>query len=383
MRRTQSCLAALLIWIASSSMTMAATLPALLQPAEPRAGDDSPALQRQRAAIARMAGVQVQYSKQGHVSSIGGRAGTGIALSTPRDQRHSVELEREVRAKLADLLLASGAESLHLEGILSVPAQAPDLPARHRLRFSETIDSVPISHAVVFVDVEEPVGVIAVMMATWLSDNSLPRKPKLTADEAAARYVKAMEATGRARAGTIHTYESQAVLTYFGAASESGKGLLAWEIISGYLYPNGGANSEMFWVDALDGIVIQRQTTTYDGPVPEYTANRTCSSSSDGAETGAFAVCNGVPAAPTSGATACKNPRRIRWKPVAGATTYYGEYASSKYGWVFGDPFVDGPYISCTLEIRESSMIRVKACNGCGCSDWSQTLVVEPAARCD
>ena len=35
-----------------------------------------------------------------------------------------------------------------------------------------------------------------------------------------------------------------------------------------------------------------------------------------------------------------------------------------------------------TLDLRETSMVRVKAFNGCGCSDWSETIVVDPA-RCD
>lgn len=57
------------------------------------------------------------------------------------------------------------------------------------------------------------------------------------------------------------------------------------------------------------------------------------------------------------------------WDPTEGATTYYAEHASRVHGWAFADPFVDGPYTSCTLDLRETSMVRVKACNGCGCSD--------------
>ena len=75
--------------------------------------------------------------------------------------------------------------------------------------------------------------------------------------------------------------------------------------------------------------------------------------------------------------------RQVRLATRAGgATTYCGEHASRVYGCAFADPFVDGPYTSCTLDLRETWMVRVKACNGCGCSDWSETIVVDPAS-CD
>jgi Zn-dependent metalloprotease len=72
----------------------------------------------------------------------------------------------------------------------------------------------------------------------------------------------------------------------------------------------------------------------------------------------------------------------LRWPTVPGATTYYGEMNPVAWGWVNALTIVNGNVDSCTRTVSTQSHARVMACNGCGCSAWSNIVQMEYWPQC-
>ena len=66
----------------------------------------------------------------------------------------------------------------------------------------------------------------------------------------------------------------------------------------------------------------------------------------------------------------CFGQYMITWNPVPGATKYNAQVASS-WGWAFAQTIVDANITQCMQNFLNQVMLRMRACNGCGCSAWS------------
>jgi hypothetical protein len=346
--------------------------PVLLRPQQLNVPVDAEALQRQYDALAAMPKVTVRYSRQGSVVVLDGP--TPIALDAPRDGKHDAQLAREVMKKFGDVLLATGREVLTL-------TQSSELmpggiqPNTRSLSFSESIDGIEVAKGYVGVSIEEPYGMVISLGATFLADRNLPRTPRISAADAQRRVVEALEATSQAERGK-KTFSSEAHLAYFGANPDNPytpPGQPVWVL------GDQSIMGETFYADALEGTIVARDSPNVDGPVPPFEGNRDCVPVPQGPAVGAYRGCAGLPhnAVPERLATGCRK-RRVRWEPVPDATIYTAMLVPVDYGWAFAHAVVSGQYISCTIDVPIRSELRVRACNGCGCSDWSEPILLEP-----
>jgi hypothetical protein len=56
--------------------------------------------------------------------------------------------------------------------------------------------------------------------------------------------------------------------------------------------------------------------------------------------------------------------------------------APAAVGWAFSRTVAEGYVHQCTTEVDARSMVKLRACDGCGCSDWSETLIMDPQGKC-
>jgi Zn-dependent metalloprotease len=94
--------------------------------------------------------------------------------------------------------------------------------------------------------------------------------------------------------------------------------------------------------------------------------------------------CSGPPARPIWDVFdfMCKGRYKFTWNGVPGATTYHGERVRAGWPWALAATIVDGPVNSCTQQVRETSYARLRACNGCGCSDWTDPVTMQWWQQC-
>lgn len=95
--------------------------------------------------------------------------------------------------------------------------------------------------------------------------------------------------------------------------------------------------------------------------------------------------CSAAPQPPTITATPhyCKGRHDIDWPAVSGATRYDGQVTQANLGWAFAATVVDADVTSCYQDLPNAYwMMRVRACNGCGCSAWSNTEYMEYWSPC-
>lgn len=64
----------------------------------------------------------------------------------------------------------------------------------------------------------------------------------------------------------------------------------------------------------------------------------------------------------------------LSWPAVPGATAYHAQANTAALGWANALTIVNGDYTQCMQQVTQYSHARVRACNGCGCSDWSNTV---------
>jgi hypothetical protein len=67
----------------------------------------------------------------------------------------------------------------------------------------------------------------------------------------------------------------------------------------------------------------------------------------------------------------CAGRFTLFWDPVPTATTYHAQRVRRGSPWSLASTIVDGDTTSCQQQITQASVARLRACNGCGCSDWS------------
>lgn len=76
----------------------------------------------------------------------------------------------------------------------------------------------------------------------------------------------------------------------------------------------------------------------------------------------------------------CLGKHKITWNSVSGATTYDGQATPVVLGWGLAQTITDGYVNECKQNIPPNTgdwWVRVRACNGCGCSGWSPQGLME------
>lgn len=76
----------------------------------------------------------------------------------------------------------------------------------------------------------------------------------------------------------------------------------------------------------------------------------------------------------------CKGKYRVHWLAVPGATQYNAQKVPAGWGWGYATTAVDANVESCMQQVSVTTNIRLRACNGCGCSGWApaQTMQYYP-----
>lgn len=367
-----ACLACALT-ASAASLADDMTRPVLLKPQQLTVPVEAEALQRQYDALSAMPNIKVRYSRQGTVNLLMGP--TPIALDAPRDGKHDTQLAREVMRKFRDVLLATGRETLTLIHSDEL-GQVGFPPNRRSLTFSESIGSIEVVEGFVLVQIEEPYGMVTAVSATFLADRNLPRAPKLSVADAQRKIVEALEATSEATTGSV-VLRSVNRLAYYGGHPDARRGQLVWVLDGRYMDELKQQFYERFYADAFDGMVAARHAQVTDGPVHRYEFNKDCVPAPQNPAAGEYRGCAGLPqrAVISGSGKGCKH--RVRWEPVPGATTYNAELVPVAYGWAFTRTVVDGFYNACTIDVPRRSELYVRACNGCGCSDWSEPLLLD------
>lgn len=70
----------------------------------------------------------------------------------------------------------------------------------------------------------------------------------------------------------------------------------------------------------------------------------------------------------------CNGRFSINWPDIPGGDRYVVVIAPVLYGWSFGQIATDGfEATHCMAQVGQYSMLRMRACNNCGCGPWSQT----------
>lgn len=370
---------------------LAATASAGERPAGPpvllRAGDlptavEAEALQHQFAALSSMPEVKVQYSARGPVKSI--RGNTGVIL--PASVRHLKEgsSAKVLLDAFSSVLLATGSETFTVRQTRHSP------PREWDIRADESIRGIPVIGGRIAVAFDDETGVVRYFGAAFLPDRNLPKKAGLTAAQAWQALVRALEASGDALPGTAHEIEKP-TLAYFGVQPDSIRPQLVWSMHIGFECPTGRRDSELVWIDAIDGSVAgRRSTSSYlvsPGPCQrEELEQADCKIEPDAmiGDAPYSSSCAGSSARPRLIVTriGCSNSFRLSWPRIPGASQYHVIRAPAELGWAFARTVVGGYVHQCTTPVDAANVVKMRACDGCGCGEWSETLVMDPKGEC-
>jgi len=180
-------------------------------------------------------------------------------------------------------------------------------------------------------------------------------------------------------------------LAYYGAQKHEARPRLVWAFRASFTCPTGRHDNELVWVDAIDGSVAGRRSTityfTSPGPCQrEDVEQADCDSAPHYllADAPYSSSCQGAQVPPTLIVTrvACSNSFRLIWPKNPGAFQYHVLRAPRALGWAFARTVATGYVHQCTTEVDAPNLVRMRACDGCGCGPWSETLVMDPQVAC-
>ena len=328
------------------------------------------------------AGVAIQYSTRGPVTSISGD--TGVALPTSTRQLKAGSSAKVLLDAFSAVLLATGSETLTVRQTRLSP------PKERDIRADESIRGIPVINGRIAVAFDEETGRVRYFGAAFLPDRNLPNKAELTAAQAWQALVRALEASGDALPGTVREIEKP-TLAYFGVQPDSIRPQLVWSMQIGFECPTGRQDNELVWVDAIDGSIAGRQPqgayVTSPGPCQrEEFAEAECESEPDPSIGDApySSSCSGPSVKPRLIVMriGCSNTFRLSWPRIPGASQYHVIRAPTELGWAFARTVGAGYVHQCTVRVDGPNMVKMRPCDGCGCGEWSDTLVMNPLGAC-
>ena len=220
-----------------------AVAPKLLRSQDLAIPVEESALQRQYEALSKMSSIDVTYNKLGLLYRLEGP--TGIVFSESFRQLRLGDAAPEAVEKLGPILLATGSETFVV--------RRNDVPQPHRrITLQQSIRGIPVLGGLSDIDVDEQSGMLRVMYSRFIPDRGLPKKPKLTAEEAFQRTVEYLEGAGWAEPESVQL-QRDPTLAYFAGIHELQRPRLIWVVIVEYLKPIEGSDERYAWIDAIDG----------------------------------------------------------------------------------------------------------------------------------
>ena len=95
--------------------------------------------------------------------------------------------------------------------------------------------------------------------------------------------------------------------------------------------------------------------------------------------------CSGPPPQPqvTVQTWYCKGTHDISWNPIANSK-YHGQMVAYPWAWdsLQAQDVIDGTMTSCTQNVSGHTRLRMRACNACGCSNWTPDSWMEYWNQC-
>ena len=322
---------------------------------------DPGARQRQSDALRAMSLESLEFSSRGPVELVHGR--TGLVLPADIARRKAGQSADDVLRLLADVLMASGTESL------SVRENSVSYGSERELVLEQSIRGRPVLHSVVSLGYDASTRRVTTIVAHFAPDRELPPKPRLSAREAEQELLKALT-LAETRDPTHAVINDGTHLGYFMSYENSEPAQLVWAVIASVR-----GEREEFLVDSLTGIVAYRRPLSSDGPsVPPREI------------TGTRCQCAGkksfIPAKTFRNLPNCGRLVSMSWSPMPDADRYVAQMALPELGWVFSDLVIDNTSPQCTCEVPRTAHIRMMACNSCGCGPWSKAKVIEVNVAC-
>jgi hypothetical protein len=356
--------------------------PVLLHETDLTTAVEADALQRQFEALSSMPEVQVQYSDHGPVTWIMGD--TGVVFPDSVRKLEAGSSAKFLLDAFGAVILATGRETLTVTQNQLAP------PTERQIRAEQSIRGVPVVNGEVALTFDEETGRVRLFRAAFLPDRNLPGQAQLSAEQALATVVRAFEASGDAVAGTVREIVEPKI-AYLGVEPGSIRPQLVWGMDIAFECPSGRQEEERVWIDAIDGIVAARRPTMMYSMPPgpcqlAKTAQVHCDVEPDPsiADTPYSSSCARDSAKPRLHVTriGCSNSFRLSWPRIPGASQYHVLGAPPGIGWAFAHTVAEGYVHQCTTEVDAPSMVKMRACDGCGCGDWSETLLIDPQSKC-
>lgn len=212
------------------------TAPRLLEVQDLAVAVDPATLQKQYDALRAMRLDDIKYSPLGPVQVVSGD--TGVVLPAEVVDLKEGDSAAGILVLFTDLLLANGNEAL------TVTRHDVQYATTRQLRFSESIHGIPVINGGVGLAYDERTKRVSSFAANFIPDRGLPRTPRISAAQA-ERLVPG-EVTERAYLG------------YYVRCCGRRRPNLVWAI--GAWTEKMG---EMFYVDAITGVIVDHvQTTT-------------------------------------------------------------------------------------------------------------------------
>jgi hypothetical protein len=380
--RRYSALVAMLLFAAVATAGRPAGPPVLLKAEDLPVAVESAVLQKQFDALSAMPSVQVEYSIRGPVTSISGD--TGVVLPGSVRQLKEGASAKVVLDAFRSVLLATGGETL------TVTRNWLWLPKVRQIRAEQSIRGIPVANGRVALTFDEDTGRVQSFEAGFLPGRNLPKKAELSAEQAWQAVVRALEASADAVSGSAREIEKP-TLAYFGAQPDSTRAQLVWSVRVGFECPSGRQDHELVWIDAIDGMVVARQSMVsyFRSPGPcrlDDSEEAVCETEPDASIGDApySSSCTGTSAKPRLIVTRidCSNSFRVSWPRILGASQYHVLRAPTELGWAFARTVAAGYVHQCTTQVDAPNMVRMRACDGCGCGEWSETLIMDPQGEC-
>lgn len=92
--------------------------------------------------------------------------------------------------------------------------------------------------------------------------------------------------------------------------------------------------------------------------------------------------CSAPPQSPQLEAVDLCRRWMLQWSGVPGATSYHAQRNPAAWGWANPLTVADGSVNGCMQQVSTYTHARVRACNGCGCSDWSNIVYMWKWPQC-
>ena len=347
--------------VAFSSLARSDCSPAQVDAPDSSIQVDPAARERQSDALRAMSLESLEFSSRGQVELLHGR--TGIVLPGDIARRKAGQSADDVLRLLADVLMATGTESL------SVRENSVAYGLNRELVLEQSIRGRPVLHSVVSLGYDASTRRVTTIVANFAPDRELPLKPHLSARKAEQELLKALTLAESRDAAHV-VINDGTHLGYFMSYENSEPAQLVWVVIASVR-----GEREEFLVDSSTGIVAYRRPLSSDGPreAPREITGTRCQ-------------CAGkksfIPAKTFRNLPNCGRLVNMSWSPLPDADRYVAQMALPELGWVFSDLVIDNTSPQCTCEVPRTAQIRMMACNSCGCGPWSKANVTEVKVAC-